>query len=252
MTRPQQKGELMKVDLRSLRMAGILGVLVPRSRGNTLDVIRGSLEPARASVRTVAALTDNPGCTRRRVIDAARVRAYELAEALGHPVTRGQSPFAITSGNRFEQQLKGGSDYKLLVEVLRPFVGLGVQLGATPSRGGVSCRPRLAARGSSRRSRSSRCAMCRSASRAVTWRAAAANRRGPRTIRRESGAPRMTRWPASRRSRDALRLATHGPKADEHHLADVAEALQIAHRAIERARALAPAACKLVPPKAKR
>jgi len=51
---------------------------------------------------------------------------------------------------------------------------------------------------------------------------------------------------------DAQRLATQGPRADEHHLADVAEALQTARRAIERARALAPAACKLVPPKAKR
>jgi hypothetical protein len=58
------------------------------------------------------------------VIDAACVRAYELAEALGHPVTRGQSPFAIAAGNHFEHRLKSGSDYKLLVDVLRPFVEL--------------------------------------------------------------------------------------------------------------------------------
>jgi hypothetical protein len=92
--------------------------------GVSLEAIRGSLVPARANARTVAALTDNPGCTRRRVIDAARVPAFDLAARLGHPVTRGQSPFAITTGNRFEKRLKEGSDYKLLVEVLRPFVDL--------------------------------------------------------------------------------------------------------------------------------
>ncbi len=315
----------------------------------TLDVIRGSFEPARANARTVAALTDNPGCTRRRIIDAARVRAYELAERLGHPVTRGQSPFAITSGNRFERRLKEGSDYKLLVEVLRPFVELpetglkvadlghakGIKVGkawlearakqtddilvqiarrdstaphivdhpvivfdlagtsvflepdalafrvgaqlqlveiksyaiidgqADPAKvsatGGQSAvyllalravlarlgfdpdmlrwsvilvapknfgrapvahevplrkkamalervlrtapRPRLAASGSNRRSRSSRCDTCPSACRAVTWGAAAANRPSPRMIRRGSGASRATCWPASRRLR---------------------------------------------------
>jgi len=86
--------------------------------------IRGKLEPARANARTVAALTENPGCTRRRVIDAAAVQPHQIAERLGHPVTRGQSPFAITSGNRFERRLKEGSGYKLLVEALRPFVPL--------------------------------------------------------------------------------------------------------------------------------
>jgi hypothetical protein len=89
-----------------------------------LATIRGSLEKGRANARSVAALTDNPGCTRRRVLDAANVKSYELAERLGFPVTRGQSPFAITTGKRFEDRLKERSDYKLLVEVLQPFVQL--------------------------------------------------------------------------------------------------------------------------------
>lgn len=89
-----------------------------------LAIIRGSLEKGRANARSVAALTDNPGCTRRRVLDAASVKSYELAERLGYPVTRGQSPFAITTGKRFEDRLKERSDYKLLVEVLQPFVQL--------------------------------------------------------------------------------------------------------------------------------
>jgi hypothetical protein len=94
------------------------------SAASILERIRGSLKPARANARTVAALTDNPGCTRRRVIDAAGVRAFDLADQLGHPVTRGQSPFAITSGNGFEYRLKKGSAYALLVESISRYVEL--------------------------------------------------------------------------------------------------------------------------------
>lgn len=89
-----------------------------------IERIRGSLPKGRSNARSVAALTDNPGCTRRRVLEAASVKAYELAEQLGQPVTRGQSPFAIVTGKRFEDRLKERSEYKLLVEVLQPFVQL--------------------------------------------------------------------------------------------------------------------------------
>lgn len=89
-----------------------------------LAALRGTLTPARSNARSVAALTENPGCTRRRVIDAAGVRSYELAERLGHPVTRGQSPFAIASGNMFERRLKQFTKYGLLAEAVAPFVDL--------------------------------------------------------------------------------------------------------------------------------
>lgn len=92
--------------------------------GDELDRVRGTLPRARANARTVAALTENPGCTRRRVIDAAGVAAHELADRLGHPPVRGQSPFAIETGNRFEDRLKRRSEYALLVEALAPFVEL--------------------------------------------------------------------------------------------------------------------------------
>ena len=95
---------------------------------SALATIRGTLRPARANARSVAALTNNPGCARRRIIEAAGVRAFELAERLGHPVTRGQSPFAIANGNQFETRLKRGSKYALLVEALRPFVTFPPQL----------------------------------------------------------------------------------------------------------------------------
>lgn len=91
---------------------------------DALARIRGSIEPARANARSVAALTENPGCTRRRVLDSAGVPAHKLAEALGRPTLRGQSPFAIEGGNRFEDRLKARSGYELLVEALAPFVEL--------------------------------------------------------------------------------------------------------------------------------
>lgn len=89
-----------------------------------LDRLRGSLPKASANARSVAALTENPGCSRRRLIDAAGLKAHELADRLGHPTLRGQSPFAIETGNRFEDRLKKRSNYALLVEALAPFVDL--------------------------------------------------------------------------------------------------------------------------------
>lgn len=83
-----------------------------------LSKVRGSLPGGRANARTVAALTENPGCTRRRVIDSAGIRAEALATRAGHPPVRGQSPFAIASGTMFEWRLKEGSHYARLFEVL--------------------------------------------------------------------------------------------------------------------------------------
>lgn len=93
-------------------------------RGPTLNELRGNLPRARANARSVAALTQNPGCTRRRVIDSAGLSADNLAAMLGHPTLRGQSPFAIEGGNRFEDRLKRRSDYELLVDALAPYVEL--------------------------------------------------------------------------------------------------------------------------------
>jgi hypothetical protein len=94
------------------------------SAESELDQVRGSLPRARANARSVAALTQNPRCTRRRVIDSAGVAAHQLAEQLGHPTLRGQSPFAIEGGNRFEARLKKRSGYELLVDALAPYVDL--------------------------------------------------------------------------------------------------------------------------------
>ncbi|MGO4600388.1 hypothetical protein [Terrabacter sp. 2YAF2] len=58
------------------------------------------------------------------MIDSAGVAAHELAASLGHPTLRGQSPFAIEGGNRFEDRLKHLSHYELLVDALAPYVAL--------------------------------------------------------------------------------------------------------------------------------
>jgi hypothetical protein len=104
---------------RKLTASGSTVTVDPR-----LVQLRGNLPQSPASARAVAALTENPGCSRRRVIDAAGIPAHVIADRVGFPATRGQSPFAITSGNSFEDQLKTRSKYAQLAEALRPFVDL--------------------------------------------------------------------------------------------------------------------------------
>jgi hypothetical protein len=72
----------------------------------TLDGLRGSARPKRHNARTIAALTGNPGCTRRAVLDAAGIDKPKLAERIGFPGSFGQSRFALARGNGFEAMLK--------------------------------------------------------------------------------------------------------------------------------------------------
>ena len=74
----------------------------PRS---TAGRIRGAVPPRNHNARTIAALTSNPGCGRRAVMDAAGVDKG-ARRALGFPARFGQSRFAITRGNAFEAQVK--------------------------------------------------------------------------------------------------------------------------------------------------
>ncbi|NLU80042.1 hypothetical protein HCA58_16955 [Micromonospora sp. HNM0581] len=79
-----------------------------------LAVIRGGVPPKRHNARTIAALTGNPGCTRRAVLDGAGVDKPALAERVGFPARFGQSRFAITRGNVFEAQVKADGGAELL------------------------------------------------------------------------------------------------------------------------------------------
>lgn len=88
-----------------------------------LDRIRGGVPAKRHNARTIAALTANPGCSRRAVLDAAGVDKPRLAERIGFPGTFGQSRFALARGNGFEAMLKA-DDCALLLSVLRDVLAL--------------------------------------------------------------------------------------------------------------------------------
>jgi hypothetical protein len=96
----------------------------------SLDQLRGSGQAKRHNARTIAALTGNPGCNRRAVLDAAGIDKQKLAERVGFPGSFGQSRFALSRGNAFEAMLKA-DDCALLREVLAADAGLDYQdLGA--------------------------------------------------------------------------------------------------------------------------
>jgi hypothetical protein len=81
--------------------------------------------PRPHDARTIAALTANPGCDRRAVLDAAGVDKRAVAERLGSGPRFGQSPFAISRGHAFEKLVKadGGT---VLLRLLRETLGLNV------------------------------------------------------------------------------------------------------------------------------
>mgnify|MGYP006976736749 CR=1 FL=1 len=85
--------------------------------------IRGGGEPKRHNARTIAALTTNPGCSRRAVLDAAGVDKAKLARHIGFPSQFGQSQFALIRGNQFEAQVKADGCAELIT-LLRAHLGL--------------------------------------------------------------------------------------------------------------------------------
>jgi hypothetical protein len=87
-----------------------------------LDRLRGTAPARRHNARTIAALTGNPGCTRRAVLDAAGVDKTRLAEHIGFPARFGQSRFALARGNGFEAMLKADGA-ALLLDLLRDTLG---------------------------------------------------------------------------------------------------------------------------------
>jgi hypothetical protein len=73
---------------------------------NRIDRLRGPAPAKRHNARTIAALTGNPGCDRRAVLDAAGVDKVRLSAQIGFPGDFGQSRFALARGNAFEAMLK--------------------------------------------------------------------------------------------------------------------------------------------------
>jgi hypothetical protein len=71
-----------------------------------LTDLRGPVPPQGYDARKIAALTANPGCDRRSLLDAAGVDKAELAARLGAAGGYGQSPFALGRGSAFEALVK--------------------------------------------------------------------------------------------------------------------------------------------------
>jgi hypothetical protein len=91
-----------------------------------LSRIRGGGDPSRHNARTIAAMTRNPGCVRRAIMDAAGVDKSAVAEAVGHPTSIGRlSEFAVTRGISFENRVKAEGCAELL-QLLRDQLGLPV------------------------------------------------------------------------------------------------------------------------------
>ncbi|MFI5955923.1 hypothetical protein [Cryptosporangium sp. NPDC051539] len=88
-----------------------------------LAQLRGDAPPKRHNARTIAALTTNPGCARRAILDTAGIDKDALARQVGFPAPFGQSSFAITRGNAFEAQVKADGCAELL-RLLRETLGL--------------------------------------------------------------------------------------------------------------------------------
>ncbi|MGY2119401.1 hypothetical protein ACW9HR_36415 [Nocardia gipuzkoensis] len=88
-----------------------------------LDVIRGPVAPKKFNARAIAALTSNPGCARRAVLDAAAIDKNALAQHLGYPPRFGLSEFAIARGIAFETFVKANGCAELL-RLLRDRLGL--------------------------------------------------------------------------------------------------------------------------------
>jgi hypothetical protein len=106
------------------------GGIVPSVSG-----IRGPVQPVNHNARTIAALTTNPSCSRRAVLDAAGVDKLRLAEQVRYPASFGQSQFAIVRGNVFEAQLKADGCAELL-RVLQKRLELSIPDGAYVDLGG--------------------------------------------------------------------------------------------------------------------
>lgn len=90
-----------------------------------LDSLRGGTPPLSHTARTVAALTANPGCARRALMDAAGADKAETATHVGFPQPSGasKSPFALARGAIFEAQVKTGGAADL-IRLLRDTLGL--------------------------------------------------------------------------------------------------------------------------------
>ncbi|MFI1815145.1 hypothetical protein ACH414_32885 [Streptomyces sp. NPDC020422] len=88
-----------------------------------LSALRGAAPPLPHNARTLAALTVNPSCDRRSLLDAAGIDKDALAAHLGLPRPFRKSQLALDYGIAFERQVTDQSA-GVLVSLLRQALGL--------------------------------------------------------------------------------------------------------------------------------
>lgn len=92
--------------------------MLPHQPADRLARLRGPVGPEPYTARKLTALTANPACARRAVLDAAGVDKALLASRVGFEPRFGQSPFALTRQEAFEALVRWGS-YAELISLLR-------------------------------------------------------------------------------------------------------------------------------------
>lgn len=92
--------------------------MLPHQPADRLARLRGPVGPEPYTARKLTALTANPGCARRAVLDAAGVDKALLATRVGFEPRFGQSPFALARQQSFEALVRWGS-YAELISLLR-------------------------------------------------------------------------------------------------------------------------------------
>jgi hypothetical protein len=96
---------------------------VTRELDPRLSTLRGPAPALPHNARTLAALTANPGCTRRAVLDAAGADKDLIAQRIGFDPNRRLSRLALARGQRFETQVKA-EGYAHVIRILRELLGL--------------------------------------------------------------------------------------------------------------------------------
>ncbi|WUD72066.1 hypothetical protein OG937_10335 [Streptomyces sp. NBC_00510] len=114
----------------------------PPSTDDRLSHLRGPIAPQAYTARKITALTANPGCARRAVLDAAGVDKNALAARVGFDARFGQSPFAISRGNAFEDLVKADG-YAALFTLLRTELDVPVREAGVADLNSVGQNPDL-------------------------------------------------------------------------------------------------------------
>lgn len=96
-----------------------------RDNDPRLAALRGPVPALPHNARTLAALTKNPGCSRRAVLDAAGADKDLIAQHIGFDASRRPSHLAFARGQRFETQVKA-EGYAHVIRILRQLLGLDI------------------------------------------------------------------------------------------------------------------------------